>query len=212
VPDDDVDRFAELYRANADALFAYALSRSSPDGAAEAVEETFLVAWRRIGELPVEARPWLSGVARKVLSHQRRASERHAALGLRATAYGAGEGFEPDHAELVAEHERVRRALAALTEADRELLCLSAWGRLSPEEASRALGCTKPAFSVRLHRARRRFEAALVAEDRQADAREAEASGFAAEATQGQSRPTAASTRSQPPERRLSTLSKEAVP
>ena len=104
---DDVDKFAELYRANVDALFAYALSRSSPDRAAEVVEETFLVAWRRLDQLPVEARPWLFGVARKVLAHQRRASERQVALGLRAVAYEASEGFEPDHAEHVVEHERV---------------------------------------------------------------------------------------------------------
>lgn len=32
------------------------------------VAETFLVAWRRLDELPDEAKPWLLGVARRVLA------------------------------------------------------------------------------------------------------------------------------------------------
>ena len=213
MPNDDVDRFAEIYRANVDALFAYALSRSSPDRAAEVVEETFLVAWRRLGQLPVEPRPWLFGVARKVLAHQRRASERQVALGLRAVAYDASEGFEPDHAEDVVERERVLQALARLSEAERELLCLSAWGKLSPAEAYRVLGCTKAAFLVRLHRARKHFAAALEDQDRQAQYREGEASDFAAKPTDGQRSPAAAAiTRLRPPERRLATMQNEALP
>ncbi len=204
---EDVDRFAELYRANVDALFAYALSRSSPDRAAEVVEETFLVAWRRLAQLPAEPRPWLFGVARKVISHQRRASQRQAALGVRAAAYDTSRGVEPDHAEHVVEHQRVLGALGRLTEAERELLCLSAWGKLSPAEASRVLGCTRTAFLVRLHRARKRFEAVLEAEDCQA-----EGSAFAAKATEGQGRRGEATSRLQPPPRRLSTIPEEALP
>jgi len=34
----------------------------------DVVAETFLVAWRRLDDIPAEARPWLLGVARKTLT------------------------------------------------------------------------------------------------------------------------------------------------
>lgn len=45
----------------------------TPKDAADAVAETFLVAWRRLPEVPSgeEARPWLYGVARRTLANQR---------------------------------------------------------------------------------------------------------------------------------------------
>ncbi len=61
---------------------------------------------------------------------------------------------------------RLRAALAVLSERDREALRLVAWEGLDPERAARAAGCSRGAFAVRLHRARRRLEAAL-ADDRQ---------------------------------------------
>src|SRR5579872_5185396 len=165
-PNTDFDRFAQLYEAHVDALFAYAISRTNREQAAEAVEETFLVAWGRLAQLPDEPRPWLYGVARKILANQRRAGARQTALGVRAGASCAAERLEPDHAEQVVERDHVLGALARLKEADRVLLCLSAWGGLLPEELAEVSGCTKAAVLVRLHRARKRLAAALEAEDR----------------------------------------------
>ena len=42
--------------------------------------ETFLVAWRRLDDVPADALPWLYGVARRVLANQRRSADRGAAL------------------------------------------------------------------------------------------------------------------------------------
>jgi RNA polymerase sigma-70 factor (ECF subfamily) len=42
-------------------------------------------------------------------------------------------------------------------------LALVAWEQLSVADAARALGCSAPVFSVRLHRARRRLERRLAA-------------------------------------------------
>lgn len=160
------EQFAALYGANVDALFAYACSRTSRDRAAEAVEETFIAAWRRLDELPLEPRPWLFGIARGVLSNQRRAGERQAALHRRLAFAGRGEEVESDPAASVSERDRVQRALTQLSGDDREVLCLSAWGRLSPDEIASVLGCSKATLAVRLHRARRRFAAVLEAADR----------------------------------------------
>jgi hypothetical protein len=59
-------RLTELYDRHGRDVLAYALRRASPDDAADAVADTFLVAWRRLAEVPAEpeARLWLYGVAR----------------------------------------------------------------------------------------------------------------------------------------------------
>jgi RNA polymerase sigma-70 factor (ECF subfamily) len=55
----------------------------------------------------------------------------------------------------------IRDALRSLPEPDRELLMLVAWDGLDARRAAAVIGCTPAAFSVRLHRARKRFERAL---------------------------------------------------
>lgn len=50
--DDDVSRFEDLHRRAFRPLTAYALRRSPPEDAADAVAETFLVAWRRLDDVP----------------------------------------------------------------------------------------------------------------------------------------------------------------
>jgi DNA-directed RNA polymerase specialized sigma24 family protein len=52
-------------------------------------------------------------------------------------------------------------ALALLPPKEREALQLCAWEGLSPWDAARVAGCTAGAFRVRLHRARRKLEAAV---------------------------------------------------
>ena len=57
--------------------------------------------------------------------------------------------------------DAVMHALQALAEPDREVLLLSVWEELDRSQIARVLGCSKPNVSVRLHRARQRFAAAL---------------------------------------------------
>jgi RNA polymerase sigma-70 factor (ECF subfamily) len=66
-----------------------------------------------------------------------------------------------DQAEVLAERDEVLAAFAALRERDREVLRLVAWDGLTPAEAASVLDVTRLAFSVRLHRARRRLQHAL---------------------------------------------------
>lgn len=165
VPEDSLARFEQLYRAHVDAVFAYARVRTDPELAEEAVEETFLVAWRRLKELPDQPRPWLCGVARRVMANQRRARQRRGALGERMVAWGAAGQPGADPAEQVTDRHATIAAFSRLAARDRELLCLTAWCELSADEAARVLRCSKPTLVMRLHRARRRFESALSAED-----------------------------------------------
>jgi RNA polymerase sigma-70 factor, ECF subfamily len=155
-------RFEGLFRENYPLVRAYALRRSAPEVAQDAVAETFLVAWRRLDDVPDDALPWLYGVARRVLANQRRSVDRGAALERRLTDAGVS-GGSPDPGERMADAELLRLAMARLSERSREALMLVAWHGLSGVRAARAAGCTKAAFAVRLHRARARLAAELAA-------------------------------------------------
>jgi RNA polymerase sigma-70 factor (ECF subfamily) len=100
-------------------------------------------------------------VARRCLADQWRANSRRAALEARMVVAGEGQSVTPDPADEVVARNGALVALAQLSDTDRELLCLVAWDGLSAAEAAEALGCSVAAAKVRLHRARRRFEAAL---------------------------------------------------
>jgi RNA polymerase sigma-70 factor (ECF subfamily) len=153
-------RFACLYRDHARGILGYALRRcADPEDAADVVAETFLVAWRRLPEVPhgEEGRLWLYGTARLVLANQRRGEQRrnrlveHLRAELRRQLPGEATEGPP----------RILEALAALEEADRELLMLVGWEELSPAQAAQVLGVTALAARSRLHRARRRLRARL---------------------------------------------------
>ncbi len=57
------------------------------------------------------------------------------------------------------------RALACLPAQDQETLTLVAWHGLSSRAAAAVVGCSRAAFLVRLHRARRRLERAVADAD-----------------------------------------------
>jgi RNA polymerase sigma-70 factor (ECF subfamily) len=165
-------RFSDLYRKNARELLGYALRRSSdPDDAADVVAETFLIAWRRLGDVPPgdEARLWLYGTARRVLANQDRGTRRRDRL----TERLRDELRRQLPAHQPAERSALLEALAELSEADRELLMLVGWEELTPTQAARALRISPLAARTRLHRARRRLRARL-AEQRSVNPRNAE--------------------------------------
>ena len=154
-------RINDLYREHARDILGYALRRTrDPEDAADVVAETFLVAWRRLGEVPFdgEARLWLYGTARHVLANHDRGARRRDRLTERLreelrqqlpVVHRTGEGSD------------LLEALAGLGEADRELLMLIGWEELTPTQAARALGISPLAARTRLHRARRRLRTRL---------------------------------------------------
>lgn len=157
-PQAEDDRFEGLWREHAGAVMRYARRRVTDSEVDEVVAETFLVAWRRLDDVPPFPLPWLLGVARGVALNLRRGSRRRDALHARLlenpTAWRQG--------SLAAEHlDRVAVALRGLRDVDREVLSLVAWDGLTYEQAAEALGCSRRAFGVRLHRARRRLRSAL---------------------------------------------------
>ena len=140
------ERFEGLFRENYPRVRAYALRRAAPDAAQDAISETFLVAWRRLEDVPEDALPWLYGTARRVLANQRRSAGRSAALEERLAHSGTAAG-QPDPGDHMADAELLRLAMDRLSERSREALMLVAWHGLSGARAARAAGCTKAAFA-----------------------------------------------------------------
>jgi RNA polymerase sigma-70 factor (ECF subfamily) len=153
------ERFEVLYHQHAVAVKGYALRRADQARADDVVAEVFLVAWRRLNDVPAEPRPWLFGVARRVLANERRRAARQDAV---VDRMGVADGEGADSADSAAfAGGTLGAALAVLSDTDREALLLTAWEGLNHSEAARALGVREATFSVRLHRAKRRLGRAL---------------------------------------------------
>ena len=140
-------------------MLAYARRRAPAALADDAAAETFAIAWRKAQQVPVEPLPWLLAVTRRVLASQRRSALRQNRL--RARLDWALELAVPDEEG----SERIRAAVARLSERDREALLLVAWEGLTPKEAAIVVGISTTGFSVRLHRARRRLRTLLGEDD-----------------------------------------------
>jgi RNA polymerase sigma factor (sigma-70 family) len=156
-------RFSRLYRDHEREVLRYALRRcAGADDAADVVAETFLVAWRRLGDVPLgeEARLWLYATARRVLANHHRGVRRRTRLGERLR----DELRRQLPAAPASERRGVLEALAALREGDRELLMLVGMEELTPSQAARVLGIATVTARTRLHRARRRLRARLAEE------------------------------------------------
>ena len=155
-------RFEALYRAHAGAVRTYVRRRSDAQSADDVLADVFVVAWRRLDDVPEDSLPWLLGVARRTLANSRRSAARDLALKGRIR-------FERSSDVAQERDDAVLRALAGLREPDREALLLVGWEGLEPARAAVVLGVRANTFSARLSRARRRFARALAAERHQPD-------------------------------------------
>lgn len=152
------DRFEVLFRAHHPAVRAYARRRVPAETVDDVVSETFLVAWRRLDNVPEDPLPWLLAVARNVIGTEWRGAARRERLWNKAQRLNV-DGYVVDGYE-VAEGPVVT-ALARLNERDRETLTLVAWDGLTPAQAADVLGIPSERFRQRLHRAGRRLRVHL---------------------------------------------------
>jgi RNA polymerase sigma factor (sigma-70 family) len=155
-------RFAEIYGRYGKHIRAYCTRRTESSDVADAVAETFLVVWKKIGQIPEgdAILPWLYGVAYRVLSHQ----WRHKARGRRLVE--RLEGLAPVEASLlevlVVRNEKYRWVLQAssrLRPIDREVLRLTLWEEMSHADVSAVLVIGIAAVKQRAYRARRSLAA-----------------------------------------------------
>ena len=128
---------------------------ASSDRAEDVVHEAFVVAWRRMRDLPPSRdaqRAWLFGVAHGCLLNDRRASTRRGALGVRLAAQP--EPLLPSPDERTAARSELATAWHRLAPDHQEVLSLLLWDDLTSADAGRVLGISAVAYRLRLHRAR----------------------------------------------------------
>lgn len=155
-------RFDELYVKYRSRILAYCRtrSRSAADGE-DALAEVYLVAWRRLDEIPTgdAARAWLYATARRVTANQLRSAHRSLSLFERLSAWHIGPSFH-ELADASDADELIHTVLNRLKPIDREVLLLAEWEQLSSAEIAAVIGCSSGSARGRLHRARRRFREA----------------------------------------------------
>jgi RNA polymerase sigma-70 factor, ECF subfamily len=141
-----MQRFERIYEQHVDAVRAYVRRRAPASLVDDVVADVFVVALRRIDDVPRNALPWLYAVARKTLANERRKR--------RDVPVAAPEvSYEPEPVG----DSQLAAAFAALSDADREILRLVAWEGLSLRDAARVLDCSPVAARVRFHRAKARL-------------------------------------------------------
>jgi RNA polymerase sigma factor (sigma-70 family) len=156
-PDERRRRFEAVYAAHRAPVLGYVLRRAeNADDAADVIADTFLVAWRRLDDIPTgdQARLWLYGVARRVLANHRRGQRRRSTLTDRLRA-DLAVSFRPP--EYTGELAAVAAAFRGLPDDERDLLALAGWEGLDAGQLAAVLGCSRNAARIRLHRARRHF-------------------------------------------------------
>jgi RNA polymerase sigma-70 factor (ECF subfamily) len=156
---DRVDAFEALYRSTLPLIRSYARRRTTADVAEDVVAHTYLTAWRRYDEAVAGGLPWLYRTAHLTLANHLRAERRQVRV---ADLVGStADAWQPDGSDEHAERSVVLAAIQRLSEADRELLLLVYWERLSVKAVAVVLGCRPGTAAVRLHRARRTLREAL---------------------------------------------------
>lgn len=157
----EVQRFSRLYRLHYAAIHRFAYRRLHDRGAAaDVAAEVFLVAWRRLDQIPAAQLGWLFGVAHRVVLATNRAAHPLTAS-LEDVEPRAEAGDLTDRYEHFEELRQVAAAVDRLSLPDRQVLLLVAWEELSGAELAAALDCSRGAAAVRLHRARTRLKREL---------------------------------------------------
>lgn len=159
----DPAAFTEIFHRHFAAIHGYAARRLGVDAADDIAAETFLAAFRKRGRFDPargSVRPWLYGIATRLIGLHRRAEGRR----FRALARTPADHFEDGHEDLVTARvtaggagAELADALAKLPRGDRDVLLLVALADLSYEEVGQALGLKTGTVASRLHRARRRL-------------------------------------------------------
>jgi RNA polymerase sigma factor (sigma-70 family) len=153
-------RFDQLYADNLPRILGYAARRcAQPGDAADVAAEVFLIAWRRIDDVPDgQERMWLFGTARRVLANHRRGQRRRSDLAdrLRSELQTRRVVTALDDDALA-----IAQALATLPDRDRELLTLAVWDGLTPTEIATLEQIPAATVRSRLMRARARLRTAL---------------------------------------------------
>ena len=163
----EADAFTGIYDRYFWVIHRYIAGRLGSQAADDLAAEAFLVAFRkrdRFDPARGTVRPWLFGIATNLIAQHHRAEARR----YRAMAQAGPEAAIESHENHVVTsvsagglQPEVARALAALSQQERDVVLLVALGELSQEEIARALAIPNGTVRSRLNRARKKLRAAL---------------------------------------------------
>jgi RNA polymerase sigma-70 factor (ECF subfamily) len=157
-------RFESLYDAHRLSVLAYCTRRVNTADASDACSETFLVAWRRIDDVPLPPNtlPYLYGIAARVIANQRRTLHRRTRLHEKLGALGVVPPAEPSVVLLQQSSDRqVVAAVRRLKPVDREIVMLYAWEDLPRDVIADMMQMSRAAVDQRIHRAYERLARVL---------------------------------------------------
>ncbi|MER6514032.1 RNA polymerase sigma factor [Nonomuraea sp. NPDC001636] len=163
----DPERFSALFDAHYEEIRSYIGRRLDLDVAEDLAAETFLIAFRRRAGFDAAKggiRPWLYGIATKLIGRHRRAELRR----YRALARSGPPAEEDNHDQRVVDRvaarvtvQQLSAALAGLSRGERDVVLLVAYGELTYDEVAAALGIAYGTVASRLSRARTKLRDAL---------------------------------------------------
>jgi RNA polymerase sigma-70 factor (ECF subfamily) len=151
--------FEAIFERHFDPVHRYLSRRAGRERADDLASQTFVVAFARRESFrsdATDARPWLFGIATKLLANDRRSEQRL------LETYGRLSGDARDVLVPTPDSDRdVADALAQLDPAQRDVLLLHAWADLSYEEIADALDIPVGTVRSRLSRARASLQTVL---------------------------------------------------
>lgn len=151
---DPQEQFTALWHMEAPRVLAFASRHVGAEAAHDVAAETFMIAWRRWGELPTPPIGWLLVTARKVIQNRARANRRSRALEERIALLDGVAAYVADPAEAAMSRREALERLARLDDQHREALLLVSWDGLTNDQAAAVLGIKPATFRRRLSRAR----------------------------------------------------------
>lgn len=155
--------FAALVRAHQGAVCAtaYAVLRDRARSE-EVAQDAFLIAWRKLPQVsPAPALPaWICGIARNLA---RNVARKRTEVAMDAAHDPTTSATPLDDTLTREEHEVASRALAMLSDGDREIVVMYYRGDESFRSVALALGITEATARQRVHRGRERLRAAVTA-------------------------------------------------
>ena len=161
----DPGAFEELFDRHWASLYAFCTRRVGAGGE-DIAAETFRLAFDKRQSFRtgfVDARPWLFGIATRLLHHHLRDGRRRANAFARYARGLTVDGPPDVMSELEGQMlgERLQEALGELSDVERDALLLWAWADMGYAEIATALEIPLGTVRSRIHRARRRLRTYL---------------------------------------------------
>ncbi|MBC6460782.1 RNA polymerase sigma factor [Actinomadura sp. HBU206391] len=163
----DPQQFTAVHDRHFRDIYLYVAGRLDVQNAEDIAAETFCVAFGQRDQFDPERgglRPWLFGIATTLVAQHRRSEARR----YRAMARAGSEPVADSHENRVVTSVAAQRmqpelakALASLSQGERDVVLLVALAQLSYDEVAQALGISQGTVGSRLSRARKKLHKAI---------------------------------------------------